>query len=71
MPLYFWVRNGAEMNHKGETNIFKVGLLNKLEIRSAEFFFSQHKKKFLGVFLSIIPMKTFSQDHKKSVFNLT
>ena len=46
MPLYFCMRNGAEMNHKGETNTFEIGLLSKLEIIRPEIFFSAMRKKF-------------------------
>ena len=59
------------MKKKQRNNTYEIFLLNKLEIRRAEFFFLNTKKIFWGVFLSIIRMKTFSQDHKKSVFNLT
>ena len=46
------MRNGAEMNHKGETNSFKIGLLSKLEIIRPEIFFSAMRKNFFRVVFS-------------------
>ena len=37
------------MNHKGETNTFKIGLLSKLEIIRPEIFFSAMRKNFFRV----------------------
>ena len=51
--------NGAEMNHKGETNTFKIGLLSKLEIIRQEIFFSAMRKKFFRVVFSTLLLEYF------------
>ena len=40
------------MNHKGETNSFKIGLLSKLEIIRPEILFSAMRKIFFRVVFS-------------------